>query len=72
MVTKLKFKEVSGECINIGTMVVEHEFSNTKDLIRYIKENWFDLENAVKIDSIEIDLDTEGDFLLTINELKDE
>lgn len=72
MVTKLKFKEVSGECISIGTMVVEHEFSNTKDLIRYIKENWFDLENAVKVDSIEFEFDTEGDFLLTINELKDE
>ena len=51
---------------------VVRQFNYASELIRYIKENWFDLENAVKVDSIEFEFDTEGDFLLTINELKDE
>ena len=69
MVTVLEFKEVMGNCVNAGKVTVEHNFENIDKLIQYLKDNWFDLENADKIDSIEIDLDIEGDFLLTINSL---
>lgn len=72
MVTVLEFKEVMGNCVNAGKVTVEHNFENIDKLIQYLKDNWFDLENADKIDSIEIDLDIEGDFLLTINPLEDE
>lgn len=72
MVTVLEFKEVMGNCVNTGKATVEHNIENINELIQYLKDNWFDLENAHKIDSIEIDLDIEGDFLLTINPLEDE
>ena len=72
MVTVLEFKEVMGNCVNSGKMTVEHNFEDVDKLIQYLKDNWFDLENANKIDSIEIDLDVEGDFLLTINSLRNE
>ncbi len=72
MVTVLEFKEVMGNCVNAGKVTVEHNFKDINKLIQYLKDNWFDLENADKIDSIEIDLDIEGDFLLTINSLGDE
>ena len=72
MVTILEFKEVMGSCVNAGKITVEHNFKDTDKLIQYLKDNWVDLENADKIDSIEIDLDIEGDFLLTIKEMTNE
>ncbi len=72
MITKLEFKEVQGKCVNEGTVEVEHEFEDISQLIQYLKENWFDLENADDIESIEFDYAMDGDFLLTVKEMTDE
>lgn len=72
MNTRLIFKEVLGECINVGDMEVIHNFTSSEELIAYIRENWFNLEEAKELESVEINLHTKGDFLLTIKEMTDE
>lgn len=66
-VTKIRYKEIMGECINLGTLRIEHDFIKESDLISYLRENWFDIENAERIKAVEIDPDTDGDFNLTLN-----
>lgn len=72
MITKLRYKEVQGKVIEEGIMTVKHNFEDINELIRYIRKNWSDLENAVEIKEIEFDPDIDGDFILTIGELKEE
>lgn len=72
MNTRLIFKEVLGECISIGDMEVTHSFTSSEELIAYIRENWFNLEEAKELESVEINLHTKGDFLLIIKEMTDE
>lgn len=66
-ITNIKYKEVMGECVNLGTLKVEHDFIREADLVTYLRENWFNLEEAERIKSIEIDPNTEGDFKLTLS-----
>lgn len=66
-VTKIKYKEIMGECVNSGTLKIEHDFIREDDLISYLRENWFNVEEAERIKSVEVDPDTDGDFSLTLN-----
>lgn len=68
-VTKIRYKEVMGKCVNLGTLRIEHDFIREGDLISYLRENWFDIENAERIKSVEVDPDTDGDFNLTLEVL---
>lgn len=72
MTTKLEFKESMGKCVSEGAVIIEHDFETVEQLKQYVRENWFDLENAEKIRSAEFELYTNGDFLLTINEVTNE
>ena len=72
MNTRLIFREVLGECISTGDMEVIHNFTSTEELIAYVRENWFNLEEAKELESVEINLHTKGDFLLTIKEMTDD
>lgn len=69
MVTKLRYKEVQGKVIEEGTMTVTHGFDTTTELIQYIRRHWADLDNAEELEEIEFDLDVDGDFILTIEEV---
>ena len=68
-VTKIKYKEIMGKCVNLGTLRVEHDFIREDDLISYLRENWFNVEEAERIKSVEVDPDTDGDFSLTLEVL---
>ena len=68
-VTKIRYKEIMGKCVNLGTLRVEHDFIREGDLISYLRENWFNVEEAERIKSVEVDPDTDGDFSLTLEVL---
>ena len=70
-VTKIRYKEIMGKCINSGTLRIEHDFIRETDLVQYLRENWFNVEDAERIKSVEIDPDTEGEFNLTLTVLDD-
>ena len=48
-------------------MEITHNFTNEKELIHYLRENWFNLENADRITDILINQDTEGPFSLSLD-----
>lgn len=66
-VTKIRYKEIMGKCVNLGTLRIEHDFIRESDLISYLRENWFNIEEAERIKSVEVDPDTDGDFKLTLD-----
>ena len=66
-VTKIRYKEIMGECVNLGTLRIEHDFIRESELISYLRENWFNIEEADRIKAVEIDPDTDGDFSLTLD-----
>ncbi len=63
----IRYKEIKGLCINSGVMEITHNFTNEKELIHYLRENWFNLENADRITDILINQDTEGPFSLSLD-----
>lgn len=66
-VTILKYEEVLGECYNIGELEVTHDFIDEESLKQYLRENWFNIENADRIKKVVVSPYTDGDFKLTLD-----
>lgn len=65
-ITKLKYEEILGNCYNTGELEVTHDFTNEEDLKQYLRENWFNVENAERIKKVVVNPCSDGEFKLTL------
>jgi hypothetical protein len=73
MKTKIKFVEKSGECQTGGTLIVDHSFENKDELLQYLKDNWWSLQELDDIEVLDIDINVgeETDIQLKVLENED-
>lgn len=66
-VSRIRYEETKGLCYNSGVLEITHNFTDEDKLIEYLRNNWFDLENADRISDILVDPDTKGVFNLMLD-----
>ena len=64
--TIIDYIEKAGECVDVGSLEIKHNFETDEELVQAVKENWFNLENIENVEEIIIDSDTDGDFQLSL------